>query len=323
MKVTLRDVAKAAGVGISTVSYVLNESGLHKVGAETQQRIREAAAALNYIPNSFARGLRSGKSYLIGVMVPAIDFSFMPEILAGIDHVLAKNKYNMLLCTYNSNEELIEKCALLRQKQVDGLILKTWNNIDPDTLAQCRNHTLPCVMVATVGDYNVPGVWVAPDSMSKLAFDLLYQQNHRSWAICEAYSRSEWVIVMQQLLQEHQLPQHVFAPAKDPMWREKIFDLLPEITAVIAKDTYALEILCEAHKRRIKVPETLSVLAIDGQDIDQYSIPPLTSITQPRGEQGAEAAKLLLQWIDSKVMPESKILQPRLSLRSSICRVGR
>ena len=99
MKVTLRDVAKAAGVGVSTASYVLNESGLHKVSAETCQRIREVAEKLNYTPNAIARGLRSGKSYLVGVMVPAIDFSFMPSIIAGIDRVLSLNKYNMLLCT--------------------------------------------------------------------------------------------------------------------------------------------------------------------------------------------------------------------------------
>ena len=317
MKATLRDVAKAAGVGVSTVSYVLNESGLHKVGIETQQRIRDAAAMLNYTPNAIARGLRSGKSSLAGVLVPAIDYSFMPEILAGIDHELSENKYNMLLCTYTSCEELIEKCALLRQKQVDGIIIKAWQDIAPDVLELCRNSSLPCIMVATPTTCDVPGVWVDPASMGRLAFNHLYEQYHRNWAICSITRQCQWLDVMRSMLEEHNLPQNIVVPDEDPQWREKLF-AMENITAILTDDEYAVEILHTAHVQHIKVPEELSILVMDGREIDRYSIPPLTCIIQPRAEQGSEAAKLLLEWINTKIIPSNVILQPQLSRRSSI-----
>lgn len=318
MKITLRDVAKAAGVGISTASYVLNESGLHKVSAETRQRIRDTAAKLNYTPNAIARGLRSGKSFLIGVLVPAIDFSFMPEILAGIDRILSHNNYNMLLCTYNSTEELEIKRNLMRQKQVDGIILKTWLQQMPDSIAICSNGNMPCVTVATPNVEEVPGVWVDPEAMGHIALDHLYQAGHRNIALCSMNHDSEWRQIALNKVREYGLKEYVFC-SLEPDWCDNIFQKTPEITAVIIPDEMAVKILSEAYIRNIRIPEDLSVLAMDGTVIEQYTIPPLTSITQPRAEQGEEAARLLLGWIKNGKRPEKMILKPMIRERASVC----
>ena len=319
MKVTLRDVAKAAGVGVSTASYVLNESGLHKVSAETCQRIRDVAEKLNYTPNAIARGLRSGKSYLVGVMVPAIDFSFMPSIIAGIDRVLSLNKYNMLLCTYSSIEELKSKRDLMRQKQVDGIILKTWFDQMPQAVEICSSGNMPCVSVATPYVKNIPGVWVDPAAMGYAAYDYLYKAGHRRIALCNLNSSSDWVKIVTDRIRQDKSVEYIFCSAEDPDWCSRIFEHVPEVTAVVAPDMMAIKVLNEAYTRHIAVPEALSVLAMDGADIEQFTIPPLTSIIQPRTEQGEEAARLLLEWINTRQMPGNVVLQPMIRERASVC----
>lgn len=115
-KITIADVARAAGVSPMTVSRVLNGQG--GASAETTQRILLAANELNYRPNPFARGLRSDRSKTIGLLVPDITNPFFPEVIRGAEDAASAAGYNLLLSNVVENskreEELIE--ALLRHR---------------------------------------------------------------------------------------------------------------------------------------------------------------------------------------------------------------
>jgi DNA-binding LacI/PurR family transcriptional regulator len=100
--VTLKNIAENTGVSIGTVSAVLNKKrGGIRVGEATRLRVMEVARKLNYKPNTIARGLRTGRSYLIGVLISSqINTSFVPELIQGIEEVLFEQHLGMLLLTY-------------------------------------------------------------------------------------------------------------------------------------------------------------------------------------------------------------------------------
>lgn len=316
-RTTLKDVAAAAGVGLSTASYVLNATGLHKVSPETRERIRAAAQKLRYHPNVFARGLRNGKSSFIGVLVPAIDYSFMPEIIAGIDRTLSLHGYSMVLCTFTSDEELVGKLHVLLQKQVDGIVMKSWDSLPIATLHRMVGDRLPCALVAMPETGGYPAALVDPVSVGRLAARRLLAANHRKVALCAVIKPSGETALRNELAASG-APEPWKLDSRDPDILETLFAGRDRFTAVVTSDPQAVRILQEAHKRRIPVPEAFSVLGIDGTEIGNFTMPRLTSINQPRAAQGVAAAEILLEWLSSGRRPENRVLQPTISERESV-----
>ena len=106
MAATLKDIARFARVAPSTASYVLGGTGLHKVGKETQRRIFEAAAKLDYRRNINAQGLSTGRSFMIGVLIQQLSTSFLPEVLEGLEEELQRHNYGILLTSFSTLDEL-------------------------------------------------------------------------------------------------------------------------------------------------------------------------------------------------------------------------
>ena len=120
--VTIKDVAKLAGVSISTVSRVINDS--KPVTDEVKQRVLDVIKETGYIPNPLARSLVTKKSKLIGVIVPEVSDSFVNEILNGIEAVSKMYDYDILLVnTYSDKEQELESIKLLKTKQVEGIVI--------------------------------------------------------------------------------------------------------------------------------------------------------------------------------------------------------
>lgn len=313
MKATLKDVAAAANVGLSTASYVLNGSGLHKVSAQTRERILAVAQKLEYTPNAIARGLRSGKSYLIGVVLPGIDYSFMPEIIAGIDRALAVHGYNMLLCTINSAEELQQKLQILKQKQVDGIVLKVGSRQWLKNITAVIGKKLPCVLVTMPDCNGFPGVHVDPELLAENLLSYLYRHDHRKIAVVYQKSRTPWQSCALGIIDRYPGMEILELDGGSPGWFDDFFARRKDFSAVLACDPLAVQIIREANLRQVQIPNELSVLGVDGLEIASYTIPGLTTAVQPRAEQGSAAAELLLQWINSGVKPTG------IKLKSEIC----
>ena len=134
-KHTMRDVARLAGVSTSTVSAVLNASV--PVSAARKKRVMDAMAALDYHPDAIARGLKTGKTNAIGVVVPDITNAFYPEVVRGVEDAARRAGYAVLLC--DSNENAANEDAhlvTLFSRRVDGVLL-----------ACCANSTAYATMV--------------------------------------------------------------------------------------------------------------------------------------------------------------------------------
>src|SRR5690554_733965 len=96
-RVTMNDVAKAAGVSIATASYVLSGKRLSKVSPATQERVLDAARTLGYRPNRVARGLKTQRSYAIGVICPRVGFSMFGTAVGAIEQVVSERDYHVIL----------------------------------------------------------------------------------------------------------------------------------------------------------------------------------------------------------------------------------
>ena len=113
---TIKDVARHAGVSITSASYALNGTGT--IGTATRKRVLEAAEELNYHPNAFARNLKNKKTHTIGVFITRFGGSFYEEILEGIHDAVLKTDYELLICPESRK---IRK--ILTHRQVDGAIV--------------------------------------------------------------------------------------------------------------------------------------------------------------------------------------------------------
>ena len=123
-RVTIKDVAKEAGVSISTVSRVINNSGYVK--QSTFERVEQAISKLGYSPNHLARSLSKGTTGIIGTILPDISNPFFPTLTRGIDDAVVSRGYTLILCNtdgYAAQEEASVRALL--EKQVDGIVFVT------------------------------------------------------------------------------------------------------------------------------------------------------------------------------------------------------
>ena len=140
---TIKDVAREAGVSISTVSRVINDS--KPVTNEVKQRVLDVIKETGYVPNPLARSLVTKKSQLIGVIVPEVTDPFAAEILNGIEEISKMYNYDILLANTYSEKELEKKSInLLRAKQVEGRVMICWD-LDQELVDQLDNSGIPAV----------------------------------------------------------------------------------------------------------------------------------------------------------------------------------
>ncbi len=152
--ITIKDVAKKAGVSISTVSRVINDS--KPVTDEVKQKVLDVIKETGYIPNPLARSLVTKKSQLIGVIVPEVSDSFVNEILNGIEEVAKMYDYEILLAnTYSDKEQELKSINLLRAKQVEGIVMICWK-VEEDHINYIQNCGIPATYISkTARDYDI------------------------------------------------------------------------------------------------------------------------------------------------------------------------
>lgn len=318
---TLNDVAKRAGVGVSTASYVINKTGLHKVGAQTQARILAAAAELDYHPNIAGRALAKGQTFMAGAIFPTVMGSFTPEILQGLEDVLNKASYSLILCTYNSAEEFREKCRMLAGKQIDGLIvLPVTQDFEMKTCLELNEHMPLVFLTKPSGSGEIPHVRVDGNMINFLAVRYLLERGHRRIAIqcggdlqrTEGAERAIKTVPGARLM----LMKESTASGMHLLKWGLVQHETP--TAYLTYgDSAAAELIAAAYELGLKVPDDFSVIGVNGEPLGKYTCPKLTSIKQPRYEQGFEAGKLLLARIDGG-KTKDVILQPCLMERKSV-----
>src|ERR687898_1337476 len=330
--VTLRDVARVAGVHPATVSRALNEETRALVNEATARRVLKAAEKLGYQPNPIARGLKTNRSYTIGVLVPDLTNPLFPPILRGIEDHLETGGYTPLTAnTDNDPERELLDSQAMRARQVDGVIAATARRDHRlhDALLEAgielvlvnrRQQELP-VSSATADD--TLGMRLAVEHLlslghtriAHLAGPLVYStglDRHESFfetmragglepdpklvLVAEAFTEAEGARLCAQLIESGH-----------------------EFTAVAAaNDLLALGCYDAFAERGVRCPEDVSVVGFNDMPYTARFAPPLTTIHIPHYEIGAAAAELMLERLADGESPEREIrLEPSLVVRQS------
>lgn len=324
-KKTIYDVAKEAGVSISTVSRVLN--GGANVKESTRKRVEEAC--LNYKPSASARELQTKRSKTIGLIINhRPEYFFMNETysnaLLGIS-VAAKEKNYRLLLDISEDAEAI--CDLFYECRVDGFILMGVKR-NSQLLGALKAAEAPFVLVGSYheDEENVCQVDINDNKAAYQATNYLISLGHNRIGIIvgsqEYSSSNDRLLGYARALADAGIPlreEYIqkcenLTELKAEQLARNLFYQIPRVTAVVAfNDSTAMAVYKAAKNCGISIPEQLSVISFDDTVVASFMAPPLTSVWQPSYEKGEKAMSLLIDSLEKGTMPSK-----RMELNSTI-----
>jgi LacI family transcriptional regulator len=323
----IRDVAARAGVGVGTVSRVLNDAP--GVAAPTRARVRAVMKELGYRPSSTARNLSLGRTQTLGVVAPFFTSPSVVERLRGIDDVVGESPYDLTMFNIETREQ--RRTALrriARRERVDGVIIISLP-LTASELRALERDGLPAVLV-DVGTSILPHVAIDDVEGGAIAGRHLLEAGHRRVAFVGDVKDESFGFASS----EHRLEGFraalveagVALPAacvkRGPFGREsagrltrQLLELRHRPTAIFAaSDVQAFGVLDAAARAGLAVPEDLSVIGFD--DIELAAAIGLTTVRQPLRESGRIGARLLLQALDGgaavpAALPELTVVRRR------------
>ncbi len=327
MSVSIKDIARAAGVSHSTVSRALRNSPL--VNPETAARIQRVAEDMGYTPSAVAQSLVTRQTHSIGLVVTFISDPFVDRIVEGIEDVAAKAGYSVFLSSSHADPEReLEIVETFHRRRVDGVIVlaSRVGRLYGERLGELQ---VPIVLINNQAEGEYANSVVADDGSG--AYDAVRQLTklgHRRIGYIGSRSRPPSNMRRRQGY-ERALEEAGIAPQPDWVAMPETTDDLKggrlglgplidaEVTAVFCyNDRAAIGVLLEARERGIAVPDTLSVVGFDDIEPSWYVTPPLTTVRQPRVEMGRRATEMLLDLLaDEPVSDET--LPCRLVIRES------
>ncbi len=307
-RATLREVAAAAGVDLSTASRVLRNDPAVTVRPETRERILRAARALNYWPNLAARALRLRKTLTLALFIPDITNPVFHAVIRGAEQAARAEGYSLLLC--HIDERALAERLYLRlvwERRVDGLLLATAQTRDI-LIAEVSQSGVPFVLINRRAE-GVPRYVIADDTVgAQMAVSYLIELGHRSIAHLAGPLTTDTALRRlqgyRQALEQHGLP---FASAlveecgfSRPSGTAGMHRLLSRArpTAVFATNLLvAVGAMIALREVGLRVPEDVSVVGFHNAELAELVSPPLTTVEFPLYQMGYEAAKSLLALI--------------------------
>lgn len=331
----MRDVAERAGVSVTTVSHVINETRV--VSPESRQRVAAAMDELGYQPNALARSLRRKETYTLGVIVPDSADPFFAEIVRGIEDTSFQRGYTITLCNSDSDldKELLYTNALT-EKQVDGILFLAAGGKSTEHIHSLHKRRMPLVVVDrqtqnmtldSVQIDNAWGGWAATRHLVELG--------HRRIGCITGPSdltlSAERVTGYRRALQEGRLSVDERLIVKGDFQYESGYQaahyflaMADPPTAIFAcNDLMAVGLVSAAQALGRRIPADLAVVGFDDVRLASFINPPLTTIAQPKYDIGRIATTMLLERISNPDMsPRQRTLKTELIVRRSTVTVG-
>lgn len=335
-KTSLSDIAEALGVSRTLVSMVLNNQGdLHGISITTQEKVKAKAKELNYSPNPIARGLRTGKSNTIGLIVTDISNSFYAQIARRIEEKARKMGYHLMFCSSDENptreEELIQ---MLRSRQIDGLILATTFQ-DEQVLKDLLKENFPFVLI----DRHIPKLecnYVIVDNYnsSLQAVEHLIEHGHQQIGLLSISPAHLSTIKDRQKGYNDALKKHgikinlknICDISYDAIYEQvglaiqKLLTASKPVTAIYATNN-SIAKACLEHfsAMNLRVPQDIALLCYDDIDVFKFCNPPVTAVAQPIQEIGDQAVAVLLNMIKNDTEPtlQQVVLPAEIVIRKS------
>ncbi|WP_312652233.1 LacI family DNA-binding transcriptional regulator [Proteiniclasticum sp.] len=313
MKITIKDIAKEAGVSIATVSLVLNEKDKHITEA-TRQRVKDAMKKYNYIPNAMAGSLVTRKTGIIGLILPDITNPFFPGIARGAEDRANEEGYSIIFCNTDDKIEVEEKyIESLTSKMVDGIIIAHSSNSErlSDVLERCQ---IPIILIDRDFDSkNVEGkVLVNNRDAAFNAITYMVEKGYRKIAYLSGSLKIKTAMDRLRGYKEALMEKNISfdeALVKYGQYRaewgkkgiEELFQEETDFDAVFCgNDLIAIGAMKEVLRSGFRVPEDIGIMGFDDIYMSQMVEPELTTVKQPNYEMGYQAVNILIQHLREK-----------------------
>jgi LacI family transcriptional regulator len=326
---TLQSVAEAAGVHRSTVARALDPSQSHRISAEVVERVRAEAQRQGYRRDAIAASLRTGKSRLVGVVIPDLANPAFAAMLASIEDRLASAGYSMLVADGGGRGGPLPIVEELMARRVDGLVLATAMR-DDAVLSACIDANVPTVLVnrredalrvTSVAASDIGGMCLAVDHLVSLGHRRIGHLagpvdmstgNLRAQGFAQAMRRSD-------LDPSPVVASREYSRDAGRAAMQQLLDRWPQVTAIAAgNDLLALGAIQEIKLRGLSCPGDVSVVGHNDMPLLDMVAPALTTVDAGFGEMGQVAARVLLAAIEKPGgRPEEILMTPRLILRES------
>ena len=327
---SMKDVARLAGVSISTVSRVINQN--IPVDEQTRRKVEEAIRKLKYKPNLLAKGLRLKSGHLIGLVVPEIvPLHAFANIIKYTEESASLHDFNIILGNHHDDPDVEERFIdKLIRRNVDGIIFSRVSD-ESRVLKILYERDIPIVAIDRVlENENVPSVVIDNYSSGVMAAEHLVSLGHKHIAcITGALNISlcrERIKGFSHVLRQHNIEfdsRMIFeGDFKLETGRRAMSFFLqnqPQVTGIWAhNDLMAAGAVKELLKRGIRVPGDISILGMDDISVARIITPELTTIKQPFKEMSEKAIELIIMQKNGQEIPCKKIvLKPSLVIRET------
>ncbi|MBR0600459.1 LacI family DNA-binding transcriptional regulator [Sinanaerobacter chloroacetimidivorans] len=339
----IKDVAKKAGVSISTVSNVMNEK--KPVSPELRQRVNEAIEALQYEVNPVGRGLKSNKTNQVGVIVPSFNQVYFPAILQGIHEAGFKFGYAISVFeTGGDVERERQHVRFLQHSWIDGIILASYANgenisdrkyIRSLVNSSSRKKKIPVVSLENVLDPGIDAVVIDNKKAAGIAVNHLLEQGHKAIAHVAAPLRFQIGALRlegyRETLEKAGLKfdgslvcEGNYSPISGYQCMMELLEREKHFTAVFAaNDQMGIGVIRALLDRGYRVPEDIAVIGIDNNFPSTLVTPSLSSVNLPKYELGYQAMYLLTERMKEPDKPRCVItLDTELIVRRSTSKEG-
>lgn len=317
--ITIKDVAREAGVGAGTVSRVLN--GDPHVSSKTKETVERVMAQLDYKPNTFARGLKSNNSRSIGVIVADITNPCFSKVIRGIEETLRKSKFGMFLFDTEMREEKVDQSIdIMEEKKVEGIFI-LGEHFDKKKLERLILLNIPVVTVTTqIPIYgkgihpNFASITINNERAAYCATDFLCKKGRKKIALLmsavddENVGKARYEGFCHALKDNDIEPNEELVCFNERLSREsgyqsiyRLCEKKAEFDAVFAvSDLTAIGAMRALFELGYRIPDDIEVVGFDGIEDGIYSVPSLTTIDQPRFLMGETAANIMLDMVNKR-----------------------
>ncbi len=329
---SLKQLADHVGLAPATVSLILNGTASVGIAPATRDRVLEAARKLNYRPNFYARALRTGKTFTIGVLVPEVSEGYNVSVLSGIEEYLLKEGYFYFVASHHLQQKFVEDyVGVFQDRGVDGLIVACapWNLSVP----------IPVVTISSQHEVrDATSIVLDHQHAVELALKHLLELGHSKiayirgtdavpdasirWNTIMAVSRELGLTINPKLVMqiEDTSPSGLHLGYAVT---QRLLDSGEKFTALFAfNDVSAMGAIRAMNECCLRVPEDVSVVGFDDIASAAFQTRGLTTVRQPLREMGRLAAETLLQRISGKFnaenpAPEEIVVKPELIVRET------
>ncbi len=337
MAITIRDVAKLAGASVTAVSATLNGSrhGTIRVSEATRERIYAAAAQLGYVGNPIAKSLATGKTKVIGVMLPYADAfvdqnPFCAQVMSGIMREVVHGHYNLMLYTATSGVDL-DRAAMLVDSRIEGLLL-VMPPKDGAIFVKCKKRNIPFVSILeepredhwSVNADDYTGGRIAAEHLIKLGHRRIAHLSGSVDVNTSAPRKQGFLDAMNEAGIE--VPSELLVPSGFD-WKlgyhstQRLLDLgndrMP--TAIFAANDLCADGAIRAIRSSgMSVPDDIAVVGFDDTRFAEMTQPPLTTVHMPIEEMGELAARMMIRRLEGNTdIDPNPVLPVSLTIRQS------